>query len=96
MIAYKFWLNKRETGAVKRSGAGGEVGYGKTLLRDQETERGEFLLSFCKESIILNAYESWLNKRETGAVKRSGAGGEVGYGKTYYFEIRRLKEVSFH
>ena len=45
---------------------------------------------------ILNAYKSWLNKRETGAFKRSGAGGELGYGKTYYLQIRRLKEVSFH
>ena len=39
---------------------------------------------------------SWLNKRETGAFKRSGTGGELGYGKTYYLQIRRLKEVSFH
>ena len=42
---------------------------------------------------ILNAYKTWLNKRETGAFKRSGAGGEVGYGRQYYLQIRRLKEV---
>ncbi|XP_060606288.1 ATP-dependent RNA helicase TDRD9-like isoform X2 [Ruditapes philippinarum] len=42
---------------------------------------------------ILNAYKTWERKREQGEFKRSGGGGEVGWGKNYYLQIRRLKEI---
>ncbi|KAL4238351.1 ATP-dependent RNA helicase tdrd9 [Mactra antiquata] len=42
---------------------------------------------------ILNAYKTWMRKREMGEFRRAGSGGEVGWGKQYFLQIRRLREI---
>ncbi|KAH3857352.1 hypothetical protein DPMN_099959, partial [Dreissena polymorpha] len=43
---------------------------------------------------ILNAYKLWEHKRERGEFRRQGGGGEMGWCKNHFLQLKNMKEVS--